>query len=113
MKGLNVNITLTSWLKLCVLQRFAVCMMFVQREKCPSPPGSAVEKDGLRAVPSVADGLDGQHHVQHDPGVDVTGWSGRTSLYAGAYESWIHMEIWKRDNDCAINLTPHMLSLLS
>ena len=71
--------------------RFVECMMFVQREKCPSPPGSAVEKDGLGAVPSVADGLDGQHHVQHDPGVDVIGGSGRTSLYAGAYESRIHM----------------------
>ena len=72
--------------------RFVECMMFVQREKCPSPPGSAVEKDGLGAVPSVAHGLDGQHHVQHDPGVDVIGGSGRTSLYAGVLDPYGNME---------------------
>ena len=66
-----------------ITSRFVVCMMFVQREKCPSPPGSAVEQDGLRAVPGVAYGL---HHNQHDPDFledFEAGPQGRTAWYAG------------------------------
>ena len=44
---------------------------FVDSNKCPCPSdsGAAVDQDGLGVFLSVADGADGLHHVQHDPGV--------------------------------------------
>ena len=65
---MNVLVSHDKFLLLFIIK---VLNYFVDSNKSPSPPdpSAAVDQDGLRAVPGVADGPDGLHHVQHDLGV--------------------------------------------
>ena len=65
---MNVLVSHDKFLLLFIIK---VLNYFVDSNKSPSPPDpcTAVDQDGLGVVPGVADGPDGLHHVQHDPGV--------------------------------------------